>query len=169
VDASLLASGRHSSHRDRVALRFCHFQLSARKPSRLPYPAQLTTLGDHVRKRRLDLGLLQREVAEKLGVTASTIWNWEANHSSPQLRLIPKVIAFLGYDLCCTQPGSFGERLLADRRAQGMSQKGLAYLLGVDPGTLGKWERGQSHPSERLLPKLEDLLAGRFSSTPGID
>ena len=77
---------------------FCHFQLTAEKPSCLPYPAELNTLGDHIRKRRLDLGLTQREVARKLGVTESTIWNWEANRSSRQLRFMPKIIAFLGYD-----------------------------------------------------------------------
>ena len=142
---------------------FCHFELTARKPSSLPYPAQLDTLGDHLRKRRLDLGLLQREVAERLGVTASTIWNWEANHSSPQLRLIPRIIAFLGYDPHSTSSGSLGVRILAFRRTQGMSQKGLAYRLGVDPSTLGKWERGHGQPSKRFLPGLEGLLVGHFS------
>ena len=127
----------------RVALPFSHGQLKTQKPSSLPYPAQLNTLGDHLRKRRLDLGLLQREVAQKLGVTESTIWNWEANRSSPQIRFILKVIAFLGYDPYSTACGSFGERLLAFRRSLGLSQKGLAHRMGVDPGTLGEWERGE--------------------------
>ena len=94
---------------------FCHFQLTARKPSSLPYPAQLTTLGDHLRKRRLDLGLLQREVAEEIGVTESTIWNWEANRCSPQLRFVPEVVAFLGYDPNSSVSGTLGERLLCYR------------------------------------------------------
>jgi transcriptional regulator with XRE-family HTH domain len=62
----------------------------------LPYQAQLNTLGYRIRKHRLDLGLLQQEVAAAIGVTESTIWNWEANGSSPQLRFILKIIAFLG-------------------------------------------------------------------------
>jgi transcriptional regulator with XRE-family HTH domain len=52
----------------------------------------LKTLGDHIRKRRLDLGLLQREVAAKLSVTESTIWNWESNTTDPALRLLPAII-----------------------------------------------------------------------------
>ena len=130
---------------------FCHFQLTARKPCPLPYPAQLDTLGDHIRKRRLDLGLLQREVAEVVGVTESSIWNWEANRSTPQLRFIPKVVAFLGYEPYSTTSDSCGERLVAFRRSMGLSQKVLAHRLAVDPGTLGSWERGQGQPPEGLV------------------
>jgi transcriptional regulator with XRE-family HTH domain len=65
----------------------------------LPYSDTLATLGDHIRKRRLDLGLRQRGVATQLGVNVNTLPNWEKHHSSPQLYLIPRVIAFLGYDL----------------------------------------------------------------------
>ncbi|MFK5925465.1 MAG: helix-turn-helix transcriptional regulator [Desulfuromusa sp.] len=35
------------------------------------------TLGDHLRQRRIELGLYQKDVAAKLGVTTSTVWNWE--------------------------------------------------------------------------------------------
>jgi hypothetical protein len=60
---------------DRVALPFCHYQLTGQKPSPLPYPHQLNTLGDHLRTWRLDLGLLQKELAEKLGVDEMTVCN----------------------------------------------------------------------------------------------
>ena len=101
------------SRMDTPALPFCHYQLTGRKPSPLPYPALLTTLGDHLRKRRLDLGLLQKDLAEKLRVDEMTICNWETNRTSPQLHLIPKVIAFLGYDPHDTQLSSLGERIVA--------------------------------------------------------
>ena len=135
---------------DTPALPFCHYQLTGRKPSPLPYPAQLNTIGDHLRKRRLDLGMTQCQVAEKLGVTECSIWNWEANYSSPQLRFIPRIIAFLGYDPNDTQTGSFGERLVAYRYKTGLSQKDLARQLGIDPATLGRWERGEGRPSPKL-------------------
>lgn len=51
-----------------------------------------------MRKRRLDLGLLQREVAARLGVTESTVTNWELNRTSPKIRFLPGIIALLGYD-----------------------------------------------------------------------
>ena len=124
--------------------------------------------GEHLRKRRLGLGLLERKVAERIGMTGPTIWNWEANYISPQLRFIPTVIAFVGYDPNDTQSGSLGEGIVACRHSRGLSQKELAHCLGVDPGTLGKWERGGGQPAERLLLKLEDLLASQFSSASGI-
>ena len=42
-------------------------------------------------------------------MTESTIWNWEANRSSPQLRFIPRIIAFLGYNPHDAKPGPPGE------------------------------------------------------------
>jgi hypothetical protein len=41
------------------------------------YPEHPLTIGEHIRKKRMDLGLLQREVAEIIGVTESSVWNWE--------------------------------------------------------------------------------------------
>ena len=66
-------------------------------------------MGDHLRKRRLDLDLLQTEMAEKLGVDEMTICNWELNHTSPQLRFIPRLIAFLGYMPDDTRAESLGQ------------------------------------------------------------
>ena len=56
----------------------------------------VVTIRDHIRKKRLDLGLTQIEVAEIIGVKESTVWNWE-HGTEPELRHIPKIIEFLGY------------------------------------------------------------------------
>ncbi len=42
---------------------------------------------------------LQRviDVASRLKVNEATVCNWETNRTSPQLRFIPRIIAFLGY------------------------------------------------------------------------
>ena len=60
------------------------------------YPEHPLTIGEHIRKKRMDLGLLQREVAEIIGVTESSIWNWE-HGVEPELQYNPKIIKFLGY------------------------------------------------------------------------
>ena len=59
------------------------------------YPANPKTIGEHIRKRRMDLGLEQKEVARIIGVTESTIWNWE-NGCNPAKRFTGKIEGFLG-------------------------------------------------------------------------
>ena len=82
------------------ALPFCHVSLKGPKPSPSAYPKILKTLGDHIRKKRLDLGLLQKEVAERIGVGKTTIYNWEKNRTTPASRFRRRIIQFLGYDAC---------------------------------------------------------------------
>ena len=108
-----------------VALLFCHLELRAARPKSDRYPKELNTLGDHIRARRLDLGLFQSQVAELIGVCPLTITNWEGNASQPPVHYMPAIIRFLGYDpspLATTFP----ERLIAARRTQGLTQRQLA-------------------------------------------
>jgi hypothetical protein len=53
------------------AFPFCHVTLRRWKP-RHGYPDTSATLGEHLKKRRLDRGLRQRDVAEFLGVSKQT-------------------------------------------------------------------------------------------------
>ena len=136
---------------------FCRIQLTGRKPLPAAYPHQLRALGDHLRKRQLDLGLLQRKVAEKLGVDKMTACNWETNRTSPQLRCIPRIIAFLGSVPDHTQVESLGQQIVAPRRRLGLSQRKLARRLGVDPTTLSSWER-ETTAIEATHVKDRDIL-----------
>jgi transcriptional regulator with XRE-family HTH domain len=74
----------------------CHLTLGGSKPKSYAYPTELKTIGDHIRKRRLDLGLLQREVAERVRSDVMTILNWEKNRTKPKARHMPAIRAFLG-------------------------------------------------------------------------
>jgi len=123
------------------------------------YPKELKTLGDHLRKRRLELKLCQREVAQLLGVEKATIWNWENNYSSPYLYYIPRIIKFLGYVPFEDQAKSLGEKILNYRRLLGITQKELANRLDIDPSTLARWEKNESKPKEKLFKKLNKFLS----------
>ncbi len=59
-------------------------------------PVQPKTVGDHIRLKRLGLKLFQRDVAEQLVVDKTSVHNWEANLSVPEIRYIPALIRFLG-------------------------------------------------------------------------
>jgi len=59
------------------------------------YPANPNTIGEHIRKRRMDLGLMQKEVVKIIGVSESTIWNWEHGWNI-QKKYLKRVGEFLG-------------------------------------------------------------------------
>ena len=130
------------------ALPFCDLTLRAPKPLGRAYPAELRTIGDHVRKRRLDLGLLQREVELRIGVDPTSVFNWEAGTASPNLRALPGVIRFLGYNPIETG-STFGEQLRANRRRLGLSQSDIARRLGIGPSTVLDWGTGRHRPTRR--------------------
>ena len=127
----------------------------------------MRTLGDHLRKRRLDLGLLQKEVARILRVNESTIANWELNHNFPQLRFIPAIIEFLGYWSYDTPTDNLGQQIIAKRTRLGLSQKELAYRLSVDPSTLGRWEQNVGQPSLKNITKVIDFLSSQVLDENG--
>ncbi len=60
-------------------------------------PDTMTTIGDHIRKRRIELNLLQRDVARQIGVSEDCITYWENGRSTPQRRFVTKIKEFLGY------------------------------------------------------------------------
>jgi transcriptional regulator with XRE-family HTH domain len=79
-------------------LPFCYVTLRGHKPPPSGYPRSLETIGDHIRKRRLDLKLTQKALAERLDVNKDTIRFWENSQAKPSLAKILKIIEFLGYD-----------------------------------------------------------------------
>lgn len=134
---------------------FCYFQLSAKRPLNSAYPKKLVTLGDHIKKRRLDLGLFQKDVAVTIGVDTCTITNWEKGHSEPELRYIPRIIEFLRYGPPLPLPITLGERIKLYRFLKGISQEQLAREIGIDPTTLSRLERNRGRCQPSILGKAK--------------
>lgn len=59
--------------------------VKAQKPK--DYSKAPQTLGEHLKKRRRDLGLLQREAAAALGIAIETYINWEKDRTRPTVAL----------------------------------------------------------------------------------
>lgn len=114
-------------------------------------------MGDHIRSRRLDLNLLQSQVAEQIGVDKTTVHNWESNESAPAIRYIPAILRLLGYD---PHPSldSFPDRLGTVRRTP---QRKMADKLGIDPGTLQSWEAGTHQHTWKSLEIIGRILQRR--------
>jgi transcriptional regulator with XRE-family HTH domain len=114
-------------------------------------------LGEHVKRRRMDLDLLQADVAAQIGVHVLSVTNWENGHAEPELRHVPAIIEFLGCDPQ-PEPKTIGERLVRYREIRGWSQKQLAEALKVDPTTLSRWELGKKAPWGVYRSRAEALL-----------
>ena len=59
----------------------------------------LNPVARNMRKRRIELGWEQKDVAKKLGVTPSTIGNWEIGYSKPSIDMLVSISNVLGITL----------------------------------------------------------------------
>jgi DNA-binding XRE family transcriptional regulator len=59
------------------------------------YPMRAKTIGERIRKKRLDMGLFQEDVAKIIGVDVNTVTNWEKGRFKPCKECLGKVMEFL--------------------------------------------------------------------------
>lgn len=74
---------------------------------------------------------------------------------------MPAIVRFLGYNPL-PEANGWGERLVRQRTTLGLSQKEAASRLGVDQGTLVKWERGEREPKGRFLDGVRRFLDTQY-------
>lgn len=134
-------------------------RLKALRP--LPYAREPKTLGEHLKKRRYELSLRQKDVADKIEINQSTYITWETDQAEPEIRCWPQIIDFLGFDPFADKEGTLGERLQTRYRELGIPRKRAAVLLGIDEGTLPRYERGKWQPGKRNAEIIERFLARR--------
>lgn len=82
---------------------FCQITLKSAKPlkdryNKSLYRLKLKTIGNELKKKRLQLGISQMALAQELNVRVETIQNWEHSRSIPPVKYLPRLIDFLGYD-----------------------------------------------------------------------
>jgi transcriptional regulator with XRE-family HTH domain len=157
--------GLPKSHKDALALPFCHVTLCGKKPKNPAYPKEIVTLGDHIRQKRLDSGLLQKDVAAIIGVGKISIQYWETNRVNPSIQHIPKIIEFLGYVPYDNEAKTFPERLQSYRRLMGLSRKQLAERAGIDGSTIAAREKGKHCPTKRSIDRIKDFFAMHLNTS----
>ncbi len=128
------------------------------------YPKQFKHLGDHIKARRIDFGLLQREVATRVGVSKEAIHNWERGHAEPEVRFCPALIEFLGYNPL-PEPKTFGQAVRRERISRGWSIARLAKEAGVDPATISRLERDSAVMAGSQVAAIARVLGIRLKST----
>lgn len=134
---------------------FCQKQESIAKPIS-GYPQSPRHIGEHLRKRRIDLGLRQEDVAREIRVSPFTIINWELGETRPRVDFGPRIIEFLGYDPL-PEPRTFGEEVWKLRWRSGVTQRELARRIGVNESTVRDWEKGEHQPCRRSRELLKEL------------
>lgn len=129
------------------------------------YPKERKTLGGHIRAVRLERGMLQREVAELIGVRRGTINKWECNRDEPRAVDVPRIIEFLGYNPL-PEPHLLEEQMKRWRLLNGLSARAASQLIGVGEATWAAWERGALRPGACSRQKITDTINARNRSCP---
>ena len=59
------------------------------------YPINPKTIGEHMRKKRMDKRLMQSEVTNIIGVSEKSIWNWENGRTKQSKKNLEIISAFV--------------------------------------------------------------------------
>ncbi|HTE01613.1 MAG TPA: helix-turn-helix transcriptional regulator [Mucilaginibacter sp.] len=133
---------------------FLPYSKIVKKPVAKAVPENPQTLGEHILKKRLEGGLLQKDVARIMGVSEDCITYWENGRSNPQIRYYPAIIAFLGYYPFTHETKSIAGKLLKIRYSHGWSRKLCAKEFKVDSVTIKRLERKKMNISREFQLKL---------------
>lgn len=142
----------------RLRYLFPHRATISYNPFKKKMIANPGTIGEKLLNRRLELGLLQKDVANIIGVCEDTITNWENNRGKPQVEWYPQIIRFLGYFPFSIDTSTLAGRIRKYRYSNGLSQENLAKYLGVNESTVFHYEKGTHKPSCCVLKKLQKIL-----------
>ena len=124
-------------------------------------------VGEHLKRRRLQLGLKQTDVAARLGVSEFSVQGWEARGRAPEDRHYPAILDFLGYEPW-PAPQTFGEHLRAARLRRGLSMSAAARVIGTDEENVRMWEASAWRPTSRTFAKLERFLGSDTASAAAL-
>lgn len=125
------------------------------------------TLGEHLKKRRRQFGLLQREAAVRMEICKEAYANWEKDKTKPVAAQFRPVVTFLGYDPT-PEAKTLAERLEAKRRGLGVTFDQIAGHLGWDPATLSRYLNGTWRIPANRMAALELLLSANSTDLSDI-
>lgn len=120
-------------------LHFSHITIKARKSVRYLCLQDCKTLGDHISHMRLTRGFKEIGVTPRLGVNPWILRNCELENTEPSVLYYPTIMDFLGY---CPykRRDTLGKQIMLHRTHQGLSQRDLARIVDVDPGSVSRCE-----------------------------
>jgi DNA-binding transcriptional regulator YiaG len=108
-----------------------------------------------MRKRRVELRLLQKNVAQRLGVCENTVTHWETGYSQPQVKHYPAIIGFLGHYPFDHETESLSGKIRQIRYCNGFGVYQCAEFLHVSYDAIKRWEGGSPVTNRRLRGLIE--------------
>jgi len=125
-----------------------------------PVSKQPQTIGQHLKKKRFELGIRQIEASRKLGVSNRTLSLWEFDRVPLVWANQPRIVTYLGYDpftdpmlgrprgnettgvafLSQSGPLSLGHKIMKRRLEMRKNRKQCAQETGISVKTLQAWE-----------------------------
>jgi len=148
-----------------VVLPFCHLRLEGRRPRPKGYPEAPETVGQYLKRRRLDLGMLQKEAAKVLGTNPLVYGSWERGQVVPGANQMARIVRFLG-TAPLVKSASLPGRLREFRRQAGLTQAQLAARVRATQATVSDWELGVHVPPPRFWPRIISALGVDPAPTP---
>jgi DNA-binding XRE family transcriptional regulator len=145
-----------NSRKDIPALPFSRMDKTVRKTFRKQIKNP-KTIGEHIKNRRLELGLLQKDVARIIEVCEDSITYWETNRNKPTVVHYPKIIQFLGYVPFEVDTSTLGGQMKLYRYLNGQSQESLAHSLDINKSTVLNYENNKHKPSIKTFKKFKSL------------
>jgi transcriptional regulator with XRE-family HTH domain len=136
-------------------------------------------LSYRIKFARLQQGMNQVELAEKLNVTRTAVVNWETGYAKPKdetIELISTILKVSVDWLLDTSKDDFemmeesiddskewtfkkkiGARLRYFRKKNGLTQENVSNVLHIDHTLISNYEIGRSEPNFEILVKLADI------------
>jgi transcriptional regulator with XRE-family HTH domain len=122
------------------------------------YPINPQTLGEHLTKRRMDLGWSKRDVSRYLGITFSTLYTWESGQFIPCIRHFTRIREYLGYSWWQFDMTTLSGQIQDYRHTHGLTSREFGKLVGVYGVTVRAWELQKFQPSIETVLKLKVIL-----------
>lgn len=130
------------------------------------------TIGEKIKRMRTEKKMTQKQLADRMGVTSSHVWQYENDlinkPSSKQIKKFADALDISVNELLSDEEGNkikstsgtmtVGERIREIRQQAGLTQSELANRMGVTPSHIGQYERGLRKPSNEKIKKFADAL-----------
>ena len=121
------------------------------------------SMGDQIRAMRQIRGLTQKELAEKLGISAVGVAQWENGLRCPKIETLKRIADALEMPVGSFLPSmgiaeNFGSRVREARKKQQLSMAQLGLKMGISGSLVGRYERNEENPKPDTIRRFSDAL-----------